>query len=71
MNNNIPKGFNEDGVHTGGMLHGDIEDEPIIKCQCDDPSCPVEGKEGEVDSHIEHCSCSYCHRFMGKISPWM
>lgn len=69
MNTNIPVSHNDDGVYTGGMLHGNLEDE--ITCDCNDRSCEKKGIEGEVANHIENCSCAICHRYMGKISPWL
>lgn len=44
------------------------EVEDMIVCDCNDPSCPKRGIEGEVGGHIEECSCGDCHRALGKIS---
>ena len=38
-----------------------------IECACDDPSCGKKGDQGEVEGHIENCSCGQCHEAMGKI----
>ena len=39
-------------------------------CDCDDPFCLSDSPEGEVPGHAEDCSCSHCHRMMGKVSPF-
>ena len=52
-------------------LADDIFDHSEIECSCNDPSCPHEGKEGEVPGHIEECTCAECHRKLGKISPYV
>jgi hypothetical protein len=46
-------------------------DECKVVCRCDDPHCDKTGIEGEVGGHIESCTCADCHRYMGKISPWL
>lgn len=38
-----------------------------INCNCEDNSCKNKGQEGEVEGHIENCSCDKCHREMGKL----
>lgn len=45
-----------------------ISDEyKLIVCSCDDSSCDKRGEEGEVPLHITNCSCSDCHRALGKL----
>ncbi len=39
----------------------------MINCQCDDHACKKVGEEGEVDNHIEDCSCYTCHHAIGKL----
>jgi len=40
-----------------------------ITCSCNE-NCG-EGHEGEVNGHIEDCSCGHCHALIGKVSPFM
>ncbi len=36
-------------------------------CACNDPSCERSGELGEVEGHIENCSCRTCHQAMGSV----
>lgn len=45
-----------------------LKEQIYTTCNCDDPSCPQKGIEGELSGHIEECSCAECHRHYGKIS---
>lgn len=38
-----------------------------MECDCNDPSCPKVGTEGELARHIEECTCADCHRYYSKI----
>ena len=40
----------------------------IIACECDDPNCPKWGIEGEIEGHIEDCTCAKCHEWLGKTN---